>query len=101
MFFLKEALIMALEFPSEIPEIGDVVRINITIFKDSDPPKKSHDEIIDATVIYRRTWREKIASICLAHHAYREMEFDNGTWHCCWLSGQKHQAKLSVLRKAQ
>ena len=92
---------MALEFPSEIPENGDLVRIDITIFKDTDPSTKSHDEIIDAIVIYRKMWREKIASICLAHHAYREMEFNNGEWRCCWLCGQKHQVKLSVLRKAQ
>ena len=92
---------MALEFPSEIAENGDVVRINIKIFSSSSPTEISINEIIDATVIYRRMRKQEVSTICLAHHTYQEMEFNNEKWRCCWLHGQKHQVELSILHKAR
>lgn len=87
---------MTLEFPSEIPEIGDVVRIDITMFDDSVPPKKINDIGIEGLVIYRKTQKEETYYICLAHHTYHELEYKNGKWRCCWLHDSNHEVELSI-----
>ena len=91
---------MALKFPSEFPEVGDIVRVNITIYSSSNPPTL-HPEIIDAMVMRRRKYREESSFIYLVADTYQELEFINGKWRCCWLQGRKHEVKLSILHKAR